>query len=65
MHAPPPIADRHGYRIDVQGAQDSVSGLEYGRILHQMREGDTAEGHAERVSPYISAAGLTYRGGQF
>lgn len=40
---------RHGYRIDVQGAQDSVSGLEYSRILSQMRGTDAAEGHLERV----------------
>ena len=44
------VFGRHGYRIDVQGAHDSVSGLEYGRILNQMR-GDAADGHADRVSP--------------
>ena len=44
------VFGRHGYRIDVQGAQDSVSGLEYGRILNQMRRGDAAEGRADRVS---------------
>jgi len=41
---------RHGYRIDVQGAQDSVSGLEYGRILSQMQGGNAADGHGDRVS---------------
>lgn len=49
------VFGRHGYRIDVQGAQDSVSGLEYGRILNQMRRGDEAEGHADRVSPCPTA----------
>lgn len=39
---------RHGYRIDVQGAKDSVSGLEYGRILNQMRGGEKE--HTDRVS---------------
>lgn len=41
---------RHGYRIDVQGAQDSVSGLEYGRILSQMRGGSAADEHGTRAS---------------
>lgn len=40
---------RHGYRIDVQGALDSVSGLEYGRILRQIRGGETVKGHAEQA----------------
>eukprot|EP00903_Cladosiphon_okamuranus_P019261 g17707.t2 len=39
---------RHGYRIDVQGAQDSVSGLEYGRILSQIRGGSAAYEHGNR-----------------
>lgn len=34
---------RHGYRIDVQNAVDSVSGLEYGRILTQMQGGDAPD----------------------
>lgn len=42
------IVTRHGYRIDVQGAKDSVSGLEYGRILNQMRGGEKE--HTDRVS---------------
>lgn len=41
---------RHGYRIDVQGAQDSVSGLEYERILSQMRVGGAMDEHEDRVS---------------
>lgn len=45
---------RHGYRIDVQGAQDSVSGLEYGRILSQMRGGSAACEHGSRVSTRLS-----------
>eukprot|EP00752_Nemacystus_decipiens_P004418 g4034.t1 len=39
---------RHGYRIDVQGAQDSVSGLEYGRILSQMQGGSAVYKHRNR-----------------
>lgn len=46
---------RHGYRIDVQGAQDSVSGLEYGRILSQMRGGSAAYEHGNRVSTRVSS----------
>lgn len=41
---------RHGYRIDVQDALDSVSGLEYGRILSQMQGGDAPEAHKRRRS---------------
>lgn len=41
---------RHGYRIDVQGAQDSVSGHEYGRILSQMRGGSALDEDGDIVS---------------
>lgn len=48
---------RHGYRIDVQGAQDSVSGLEYGRILNQMRGGENENGDRVRAR-FVSVGSL-------
>ncbi|CAM9346697.1 unnamed protein product [Ectocarpus sp. 4 AP-2014] len=55
---------RHGYRIDVQGAQDSVSGHEYGRILSQMRGGSALDEDGDRNVEMAAAASkrLRYRG---
>ncbi|CAM9923452.1 unnamed protein product, partial [Ectocarpus sp. 13 AM-2016] len=55
---------RHGYRIDVQGAHDSVSGHEYGRILSQMRGGSALDEGGERNVEVAAAASkrLRYRG---
>ncbi|CAM9193049.1 unnamed protein product, partial [Hapterophycus canaliculatus] len=52
---------RHGYRINVQGAQDSVSGLEYGRILNQMREGSAADDIGDRDVKAAAAASWRLR----
>ncbi|CAM9862345.1 unnamed protein product, partial [Scytosiphon promiscuus] len=52
---------RHGYRIDVQGAQDSVSGLEYGRILNQMREGSAAGNNGGKDVQAATAASRRQR----
>lgn len=40
---------RHGYRIDVQNAVESVSGLEYDRILTQMQGGDAPDARRRRT----------------
>ncbi|CAM9382705.1 unnamed protein product, partial [Ectocarpus fasciculatus] len=55
---------RHGYRIDVQGAQDSVSGHEYGRILSSMRGGGAVDEDEDNDVEVAAAASkrLRYRG---